>query len=389
MTNDNPSAEREGREADGDGSWRELPRLIAEGFVMGSADIVPGVSGGTMALILGIYSRLIHAIRSFDSLFIRRAVTFRWKSALTGVHWRFLAMLGCGILAAVFFFTRVVPLQRYMFTHPELIYGLFFGLILGSIFILVKAMERFGAVHALLLAVGTALGFWVVTLVPAQTPETPFFLFLSGSVAICAMVLPGISGSYILLILRKYDYILSQIALLGTAETAAGLLALLPFLLGAVAGLALFTRLLSWLLDSWYALTLAVLVGFLIGSLYIIWPYQQREYREFVTVEKTVPFDSKEARRLRNRAEPPPLPEYLRLGAVIDPSPGSEEERKVEIVSVRKKLVRSEPFLPWGRGGEGGTDAPWQGASGMGIGLLMVIALDFVRRGNESSGGGV
>ncbi len=361
-------------------SRREWPRLLGTGFVMGSADIVPGVSGGTMALILGIYARLIHAIRGFDAGFFKKLFRLRWKSALDGVQWKFLAILLCGILGAVFFFTRVVPLQVYMFTHPELIYGLFFGLILGSIYILVKAIESFGWKHAVFLAAGTALGFWVVTLVPAETPETPLFVFLSGSVAICAMVLPGISGSYILLILRKYDYILSEIAKVGTAETTAGLLALLPFLLGAAAGLALFTRLLSWLLNRWYGLTLALLVGFLIGSLYVIWPWQERDYREITSVERVVAYDSEEADRLRERKREPDRPEYLRLGSVREAAPSSGETPSVEIVRVRKKLVGSVPYLPRWEGSESGR--PWQGAGGMAAGLLLVLGLDYARRRN-------
>ncbi|MDX1673144.1 MAG: DUF368 domain-containing protein, partial [Balneolaceae bacterium] len=214
---------------------------------MGSADIVPGVSGGTMALILGIYSRLVHAIKSFDSRFVKKVLTLKWSDAVRLVHWKFLLPLLSGILGAVLFFTKVVPLQVYMFTDPELIYGLFFGLIVGSIVILVKVIDHFGWAHALFLAGGALIGFWVVTLVPTDTSESSLFVFLSGAIAICAMILPGISGSYILLILGKYDYILTQIGKMGTADTIEGLLILIPFLLGAVFGLAVFSRLLSWL----------------------------------------------------------------------------------------------------------------------------------------------
>ncbi|MDZ7771312.1 MAG: DUF368 domain-containing protein [Balneolaceae bacterium] len=357
-------------------SWSEWPGLISRGFVMGSADIIPGVSGGTMALILGIYSRLIHAIRSVDLSFFRCLLRLRWREALAGVHWRFLVLLVGGILLAVVFFTRVVPLQIYMHTHPELIYGLFFGLILGSIFILVKALEHFGWAHALLLAAGALAGWWTVTLVPAATPETPLFVFLSGSVAICAMVLPGISGSYLLLILGKYDYILSQLALLGGSATVEGLLALLPFFGGAAVGLALFTRLLSWLLDRHYGPTLAVLIGFLVGSLYMIWPWQQREYREFTRVEAVVEVGSDRAGDLRDRQEDPDLPEFERLGEVLNPDVQGAP-RQVEILRVQKKLVRSTPELPAPREQPGESAA---GAAGAAAGLLMVVALERMQR---------
>ncbi|MDX1638391.1 MAG: DUF368 domain-containing protein, partial [Balneolaceae bacterium] len=196
-------------------SWKEWPVLMAKGFLMGSADIVPGVSGGTLALILGIYERLINAIKSANTRFVRQLVTLQWRSALQVIHWKFLLMLFSGIAAAILFFTRIVPLQVFMFTDPELIYGLFFGLIVGSIWILVKAIDGLTWGHGGLILVGAIVGFWVVTLVPTDTPETALFVFFSGSIAICAMILPGISGSYLLLILRKYDYILSQVAALG------------------------------------------------------------------------------------------------------------------------------------------------------------------------------
>lgn len=367
-------------------SWREWPGLVSRGFVMGSADIIPGVSGGTMALILGIYSRLIHAIRSVDLSFFHLLFRLRWKEAFRGVHWRFLVMLVGGILLAVMFFTRVVPLQIYMHTHPELIYGLFFGLILGSIFILVKALERFGWVHVLLMAAGTLGGWWAVTLVPTATPETPLFVFLSGSVAICAMVLPGISGSYLLLILGKYDYILSQLALLGSPETAGGLLALLPFAGGAALGLGLFTRLLSWLLDHYYGPTLAVLIGFLVGSLYMIWPWQQREYREFTDVSAVVEAGSERAAALRAREVEPDLPEFERLGKIRNPGAPEGEPRRVEILRVKRKIVRATPELP--APGERPGEAA-AGAGGAAAGLMLVVVLERVQRrmGGEAGKG--
>lgn len=352
-------------------SWSEFPFLMMKGFVMGSADIVPGVSGGTMALILGIYSRLIHAIESFNLLFFRRIFTLKLRAAFSGVQWRFLAMLGGGIIAAVIFFTRVVPLQVYMFTHPELIYGLFFGLIVGSIWILFKAIEQFGWPHALALVAGVAIGFWVVTLVPTDTSESPLFLFFSGSIAISAMVLPGISGSYILLILRKYDYILTQLSKIGTPQTVEGLLILLPFLLGAGIGLILFARLLSWLLDRWYAKTLAVLIGFLIGSLIVIWPYQDRQYEEFVSVEEVVAVDSERAVDLRDEPDVQERPEYQRLGET--------EDGTVEILQVKRKMVGADPYIPWVTVEGTRTDSFWDGVMGLGIGFLMVFALDWLR----------
>lgn len=363
-------------------SWRETPILMIKGFLMGSADVVPGVSGGTMALIVGIYTRLINAIKSFDGSFVRQLLTFKISGALSGVHWRFMTLLLAGIFSAILFFTKVVPLQVYMFTDPELIYGLFFGLILGSIFILLKALDSFGWWHAFFVLIGTLIGFWVVTLVPTETSESPFFVFLSGAVAICAMVLPGISGSYILLILRKYDYILSQVGKLGTVDTVDGLLLLLPFVLGALAGLALFTRLLSWLLDHYYVETISVLIGFLIGSLYVIWPYQDRSYEEFVTQTDVIEYTGERATDLRQNPPDDNRPEYVRLGDVLNPEATYDELKQVELETVKKKLVKSDPYLPYITREEAGTEHFWLGIFGMGIGLVLVIGLDFLRKWN-------
>lgn len=372
IKNDNAASESETT------SWKEYPFLLIKGFLMGSADIVPGVSGGTMALIVGIYSRLINAIKSFDASFFKRLFTLRLKSALREVEWRFLVMLLSGILCAVLFFTKVVPLQVYMFTDPELIFGLFFGLIVGSIFILVKEIKGLNWSHATMIILGGVLGFWVVTLVPADTPETGLFVFISGAIAICAMILPGISGSYILLILRKYDFILSQIGKIGTAETWNGLWALLPFVLGAVFGLAIFARILSWLLDRYEAKTLAVLIGFLIGSLYVIWPYQNQTYEEIITQRQLIEYNSPKARRLRNNPPNEQRPTFERLGEVVIPN-ATDAQKKVELLTIKKKLVTSNPYIPYVTVKGARTAHFWSGIWGMAIGLLMVLGLDYLR----------
>lgn len=346
---------------------------------MGSADIVPGVSGGTMALIVGIYTRLINAIRSFDYSFLKRLFTFKFRAALHEVHWKFLFLLLSGMVCAVFFFTKVVPLQVFMFTDPELIYGLFFGLIVGSIFVLAKAIEGFNWIHGLMVAAGTLIGFWVVTLVPTATSESPLFIFITGSIAICAMILPGISGSYILLILRKYDYILSEIGKLGTAETISGLITLAPFAVGAVFGLAVFSRILSWLLDRFEAKTLALLIGFLIGSLYVIWPYQDRTYTEIVSKEDVISYTSPEARELQENPPDRQQPEFQRLGKVLNPEAELDELKKVELLAVKQKLIKSDPYIPYITEDGPRTSHFAEGIWGIVIGLVMVVGLDYLR----------
>ncbi len=359
---------------------KEAPYLALKGFLMGSADIVPGVSGGTMALIVGIYERLLNAIKSVNGKFIKLFVSFKWKEAFSEIHLLFLLFLFTGIFAALGFFTKVVPLQIYMFTHPEIVFGLFFGLIVGSIYILIKALERFSKVEVLALIAGIAFGVWIVSLVPADTPEHPAFVFLSGSIAICAMILPGISGSYLLLIMRKYDYLLSQIGKLGGVETVDGLLGLLPFMLGAVVGLALFSRFLSWLLSKYHSQTIAVLIGFLIGSLYVIWPYQHREYVQNVSVSEVVYMDDPKVQELKNDPPDQNLPEYERLGEVRNAESTFDEMKQVEIETVKNKMIKSEPYIPGWIGAKDNDDPnTWGGVLGILIGILMVGGLERLR----------
>lgn len=262
------AARRERREMN---RLRRAALVAAKGFCMGAADVVPGVSGGTMAFILGIYPQLLAAIKSFDLEWLRRLLTLDLRGALTYPHLRFLLPLVAGIAGALLFFTRVVPLPLLIHTRPELVYGLFFGLILGSIALLLRHIEHWTAGALAQLALGVIVGFFLVTLVPVSTPETPAFVFLSGALAICAMILPGISGSFILLILRKYAYIFEAVGHLDVGV-------LLPFGLGIVTGLALFSRLLTWLLSTCYRATLLAINGLLIASLWVIWPFQDRVY---------------------------------------------------------------------------------------------------------------
>jgi putative membrane protein len=246
-------------------------RHALQGFCMGSADIVPGVSGGTMALILGIYERLLEAIRSFDRAWLRELFGLRINAALARNDLGFILPLAAGILLALLFFTRVVPLPRLIVTHPELVYGLFFGLILASVVVLMGEVERYGVREVLWALAGTVVGFTVVNLVPVATPNAAWFIFLCGFVAISAMLLPGISGSFILLILGKYAYIIDA---LGSFDVEV----ILAFVLGAFSGLIAFSRAIVWLLHHYHRATLQVIKGILIGSLWVIWPFQERVY---------------------------------------------------------------------------------------------------------------
>lgn len=357
-------------------SFKEAPFLAIKGFLMGSADIVPGVSGGTMALILDIYERLLNAIKSADTVFIKNLLTLKWKAAFTQLHLFFLGTLFFGIFSAAAFFTKVVPLQIYMFTHPEIVYGLFFGLILGSIYILIKTLDGFGLKETVSLVFGVAFGLWIVSLVPTDTPDHPAFVFLAGTIAISAMILPGISGSYLLLIMRKYDFLLSNISMIGGEDTLTAIINILPFTLGSIVGIALFSRFLSWLLGKFHAQTISVLIGFLIGSLFVIWPFQHRDFIEKVGDVETVSISSERVQTLQEGIDEN-LPEYEKLGDYIS-------ESTIEVKTIKKKLIKSTPYIP-GSIGSTGEETPnvWGGIIGMIIGVVLVGGLDQLRKIKE------
>lgn len=263
----------------------EAPILLAKGMAMGTADIIPGVSGGTIAYITGIWHRLIAAINRFNLAWFKLFFRLKWTEALALGHFRFLFPLLTGIAIAIVIFTKVIPIPVLIKTHPEPVYGLFFGLIGASILILLQELGRLTIREGGMLALGTVAGWLLVTLVPVTTPETSWFVFLCGFIAISAMLLPGLSGSFILLILGKYAYVLDALGSLNGAVIA-------PFVAGCAVGVITFARLAGWLLHHFYRLTVLAIVGILTGSLWIIWPFQERTYvmvREKARLIKSAP----------------------------------------------------------------------------------------------------
>ena len=196
---------------------------------------------------------------------------FDLSRALTRPHFAFLIPLGLGIVTAIAFFTRVVPIPALLRSHPEQVYGLFFGLVVGSVIVLLRDLGWRSFAELLWLAAGMVIGGAIVTAVPTTTPDDWWFITFSGAVAICAMVLPGISGSFMLLNMGKYAHVLDGIGHLD--PTIIG-----PFALGAMIGLAAFTRVLSWLLHRFEREMLLVICGFLVASLWVIWPFQDRVF---------------------------------------------------------------------------------------------------------------
>lgn len=248
---------------------------------MGTADLVPGVSGGTMAVALGIYRPLLAAISSLGLPALKALGRGRVSEALSLVHYRFIASLGAGVLMALIVMGKLVRLHEMVRTSPKPVYAVFFGLVLASAVILIRGVGRWLLPQTVSLALGAGLGFAVVTLVPVSTPDGAAFLFLSGAIAICAMILPGISGSFILLVLGKYESVIGAVMALDFGV-------IIPFALGCIVGLMSFARVLGRLLDRYHDSMIAGLTGLLLGSLWRIWPYQHLETAVIRGKEKVV-----------------------------------------------------------------------------------------------------
>jgi putative membrane protein len=238
--------------------------VLGCGLAMGAADVVPGVSGGSMAFILGIYGRLLEAIVGFDLQLLQLLGQRRWADAAARVRLGFLLPLLTGLAASVLLLVR--PITWLYSDHPVWLFAFFFGLILGSI-VLIARHAHWGASGLVAMVVGTAAALVFVTRVPVTMPHDPFTVFWSGAVAIMAMILPGISGSFLLLVLGQYQHVMEAVKALDLAV-------LLPFALGCMVGLAAFVRLLRWLLARWHGQTVALLVGVMAGSLWKIWPFR-------------------------------------------------------------------------------------------------------------------
>ena len=272
-------------------SWPAAAALYIKGLLMGAADIVPGVSGGTIAFVTGIYDDFVNAVASFDAAALAAFCRGAWKRALGGVHLRFLLCLAAGIVTAIFALSGVI--QTCMEKYPVPTWSLFFGLILGSAVVIFREVPRWSLPRVLLVLAGAAAAWWVCGLIPVSTPETLPFYFFCGAVAICAMALPGISGSFLLLVLGKYYPVIAAVhavknavkAVLGGDLAAASAIlfdpAARPFwilvclALGQVCGLVCFSRFLKWLLARWHAGTMCVLAGMMLGALRRIWPWKQ------------------------------------------------------------------------------------------------------------------
>ncbi len=242
--------------------------IILKGVAMGAADAVPGVSGGTIAFISGIYEELVTTISNINLDLLKTLKNKGFNAFWTKLNGNFILALLTGIIISFISFMRIA---KYLLEqHPVLIWSFFFGLIIASIYFVGKQIKKWSAATVIALIIGTCIAFYISNLPSLASNTSSYFLFIAGAIAICAMILPGISGSFILVILGAYktlsdafhDFDLKKIALFAS---------------GAVVGLLSFSRILKWLFKHYHNITLALLTGFILGSLNKVWPYKKTD----------------------------------------------------------------------------------------------------------------
>lgn len=247
-----------------------------KGACMGAADVIPGVSGGTIAFIMGIYDEFVGSIASINAEAVKLLFSGKIREFWKHINGNFLVSIVAGIGLSVIALAGLM--QMLLSDHPIQTWAFFFGLIVASSIFILRGISGWKVREGLFLVMGVILGVVVCTLSPTQTPDDLWFIFLSGSIAICAMILPGISGSFILLILGKYQYIMGVISgLVSGVDVGKNILILGIFLIGACVGILAFSKFLHWLLARWNKETLIVLAGFIIGSLVKVWPWSNTD----------------------------------------------------------------------------------------------------------------
>ena len=245
---------------------RNQIRLFGIGFAMGSADVVPGVSGGTIAFIFGVFEELVYSIKKLSGEVLRLILKLQIKKALNEAPFYFLVPLFIGLMTALVTLSGVI--SGLLKSHPVFIWSFFFGLVLSSVFIVRKRVITWDLHDYLVLIVSAMFAYFLTGIVPVETPETVLAFFLSGMIAICAMILPGISGSFLLILMGKYEQVLN-------AVVSREIFILAVFMAGAVVGLALFSRVINWLFTRHHDIIISILTGFMIGSLRKVWPWKE------------------------------------------------------------------------------------------------------------------
>lgn len=246
--------------------FKDYGILALKGMGMGAADVVPGVSGGTIAFIVGIYEELINSIKSINVANLRLLLTGQFRAGWQAINANFLLAIVMGICISVFSLAKIIT--YLLINQSILVWSFFFGLVLASTWFVAKEIKQWQAKTLLSFVIGAILAFYITIATPAETPTHPLFIFLCGAIAICAMILPGISGSFILVLLGKYFYIMDAVKSLRLSV-------LLVFVAGAAIGITTFSRLLSYALRRFHDATIALLSGFMLGSLNKVWPWKE------------------------------------------------------------------------------------------------------------------
>jgi putative membrane protein len=251
--------------------------FFIKGMAVGIANIIPGVSGGTIALITGIFERLIDAIKSFDLQALKLLLKGDWSSFVKKTDFYFLVTLFAGVAAAI---VSLAKLFDFLFHHyPVYIWAYFFGLVLASVYYVGKTVEKWSWSVILAFVIGTAVAVAVSVVNPAKENDSFLYLFLCGIVAVCSMILPGLSGSFVLILMGNYQLV--AIEAINTMNFSV----LIPVGLGAVVGLVAFSHVLSWVFKKYKDQTIAMLTGFILGSLSILWPWKEAQYLTDATGE--------------------------------------------------------------------------------------------------------
>lgn len=240
--------------------------VMLKGIGMGAADVVPGVSGGTIAFIVGIYDELIDSIKSINMHSLKLLFTGKFAAFWKAVNANFLLSLIIGIAISIFSLAKLIT--YLLDNEPVLVWAFFFGLVLASTWFVSKDIKEWNWKTILGFVAGTVVAYYITVATPAETSTNLLFIFFCGAIAICAMILPGISGSFILLLLGKYYYIMEAINRLD-------FIVLGVFAIGVLLGITSFSHILSYALKHFRNITLSVLTGFMLGSLNKVWPWKE------------------------------------------------------------------------------------------------------------------
>lgn len=262
---------------------KEYLVLVAKGIGMGAANVIPGVSGGTIALITGIFEKLINSIKSLNITAIKLLLSGRFKKFAAYINLYFLIAVFVGVGASIY---SLAKLLDYLFeNHPVLIWAFFFGLILASVFFVGKTIGKWNLTVVFSFAFGTTVAIAITMLTPANENNALWYLFVCGAVAACSMILPGLSGSFVLILMGNYQLVMID------AVKNLDIKILLPVVIGAGVGLIAFSHLLAWVFKNFKNQTLALLTGFITGSLLILWPWKNPIIQSFGEKSKVIGYD--------------------------------------------------------------------------------------------------